>query len=159
MTGFCFSRCYSLTTGSSGAALPLERYRNRKRIAAVDLCGLRKPLPVFTADQRSGDGVLLLCSHDRRSPADGKSNPVNPRKQYGSRSSLSLTSTATQCGAKTGLVRIRREVLRLESVPRPVWDAQAVRHIISRSGISRHRCCSCPGEVVVQHLSQRFMAG
>ena len=46
--GFCCSRYYSLTAGSSGAALPLERYRNRKRIAAVDLCGIRKPLPVFT---------------------------------------------------------------------------------------------------------------
>jgi hypothetical protein len=40
-----------------------------------------------------------------------------------------------------------------------VWDAEAVRHIISGLVIAGHRCPSCPSEVVVQHLSQCIIVG
>jgi hypothetical protein len=35
-----------------------------------------------------------------------------------------------EVGATTGVVPVSRGVLHLESVPGPVWDAEAVRHII-----------------------------
>ena len=44
--------------------------------------------------------------------------------------------------------------LYLKSVPRPVRDSEAVRHVIGGPVVARHRCRSRPGEVVVQHLSQ-----
>jgi hypothetical protein len=38
-----------------------------------------------------------------------------------------------------------------------VWDAEATRHIIGGLVIAGHRCCGRPGEVVMQHLSQRIV--
>src|ERR1700756_2392131 len=52
-----------------------------------------------------------------------------------------------------------RQPLPLKSVPRPVWDAEAVRHVIGGPVVARHRCRGRPGEVVVQHLSQRTVVG
>ncbi len=49
--------------------------------------------------------------------------------------------------------------LYLKSVPRPLWDAEAVRHVIGGVVIARHRCLGRPGEVIVQHLSQSTVAG
>jgi hypothetical protein len=40
-----------------------------------------------------------------------------------------------------------------------VWDPEAVRHIISGLMVPGHRCRGCPREVIVQHLSQRTVAG
>jgi hypothetical protein len=50
-------------------------------------------------------------------------------------------------------------VLRLEPVPRPTWDAEADRYFIRGVVISSHRCGGCPGEVVVQHFSERVVFG
>ena len=44
--------------------------------------------------------------------------------------------------------------LHLKSVPRPVRDAEAVRHILGGPVVARHCCRGRPGEVVVKHLSQ-----
>jgi hypothetical protein len=52
-----------------------------------------------------------------------------------------------------------RGVLHLEPVPRPVWDAEAVRHIMGGLVVAGHRCRGRPSEVVVQHLSQRTVVG
>ena len=49
--------------------------------------------------------------------------------------------------------------LYVKSVPRPVWDAEAVRHVIGGPLVARHRCRGRPGEVVVQHLSQSTIVG
>lgn len=55
--------------------------------------------------------------------------------------------------AITGVVRVSRGVSHVEPVPRPVWDAEAVRHIIGGLVVPGHRCRGRPSEVVVQHLS------
>jgi len=49
--------------------------------------------------------------------------------------------------------------LHLESVPCPVLDAEAVRHIIGGLVVAGHRFRCCPSEVVVQHLSQCSVVG
>jgi len=64
-----------------------------------------------------------------------------------------------EVGANTGVVQVSRGVLHLEPVPRPVWDAEPVRHIIGGLVVAGHRCRSRPSEVVVQHLSQRTVVG
>lgn len=46
-------------------------------------------------------------------------------------------------------------VLHLEPVPRPVWNAEAVWHIIGGLVVTGHCSRGRPSEVVVQHLSQR----
>jgi hypothetical protein len=46
---------------------------------------------------------------------------------------------------------VSRRVLHLKSVPRPVWDAEAVRHILGGLVVAGHRCRGRPGEVVMQH--------
>jgi hypothetical protein len=38
-----------------------------------------------------------------------------------------------------------------------VWDAEAVRHIISGLMVPGHRCRGCPREVVVQHFIQALI--
>ena len=60
-------------------------------------------------------------------------------------------------GAMTGAVS--PGVLRLEPVPRPMRDAEAVGHFISGPMVARHRCRGGPSEVVVQNLSQNSVAG
>src|SRR6516225_10655922 len=63
-------------------------------------------------------------------------------------------------GSKLGPIPlVSRGVLHLKSVPRPVWDAEAVRHIIGGLVVAGHRCRGRPGEVVVQHLSQSTVVG
>ena len=64
-----------------------------------------------------------------------------------------------EVGAYTGVVQVSREVLHLEPVPRPVWDAEAVRHIGGGLVVAGHRCSGRPCEVVVQHLSQCTVVG
>ena len=54
---------------------------------------------------------------------------------------------------------VSRGVLQLKSFPRPVGDAEAVRHIIGGLVVAGHRCRGRPSEVVVQHLSQRGVVG
>src|SRR6202522_2275830 len=49
--------------------------------------------------------------------------------------------------------------LHLKSVPRPMGDAGAVRTLIGGLVVARHRCHGTPGEIVVQHLSQRSVVG
>src|SRR5262249_43238158 len=43
--------------------------------------------------------------------------------------------------------------------PRPVWDAEAIRHIIDGFVVAGHRGRGCPSEVVAQHLVQRSIVG
>jgi hypothetical protein len=50
-------------------------------------------------------------------------------------------------------------VLLLESVPGPVWDAQALRHILGGLVVAGHCCRGRPGEIVMQHLSQNIVVG
>jgi hypothetical protein len=64
-----------------------------------------------------------------------------------------------EVGATTGVVQVSRGVLHLESVPGPVWDAEAVRHVIGGLVVAGHRFRGRPSEVVVQHLSQRTVVG
>jgi hypothetical protein len=64
-----------------------------------------------------------------------------------------------EVGANTGVVQLSRGVLQLDPVPRPVWSAEAVRHIIGGLMVAGHRCRGRPSEVVVQHLSQRAVVG
>ena len=40
-----------------------------------------------------------------------------------------------------------------------MWNAKAVRHIISGVVVAGHRCRGRPSEVVVQHLSERTVLG
>jgi hypothetical protein len=67
--------------------------------------------------------------------------------------------TRFEVGANTGVVQVSRRVLHLESVPGPVWDAEAVRHIIGGLVVAGHRFRGRPSEIVVQHLSQRTVVG
>jgi len=61
--------------------------------------------------------------------------------------------------AITCVVQVSRGVLHLEPVPGPVWDAEAVRHIIGGLVVAGHCFHGRPSEVVVQHLSQRTVVG
>lgn len=85
-----------------------------------------------------------------------------PDKATCPKTDMSVASDIRLIGDQAPFLRdllARREGLRLESVPRPFWDAEAVRHMISRLVISGHRCCGRPREVIVQHLSQLTVAG
>src|SRR5215472_16584592 len=55
--------------------------------------------------------------------------------------------------------RSRSSGLSLQSVPRPVRDAEAAGHLISRLMVTCHRCRGRPGEVVVEHPSQSSVIG
>jgi hypothetical protein len=57
-------------------------------------------------------------------------------------------------GAYTDVVQVIPRVLNLESVPRPVWDAKALRYIIGGLVVAGHRFRGRPSKIVVQHLSQ-----
>lgn len=46
----------------------------------------------------------------------------------------------------------RRPDLGLQSVPRPTWEAEAVRHVIGGLVVARHRHRGRPCKVVVQNL-------
>jgi hypothetical protein len=69
------------------------------------------------------------------------------------------SSDSFEARTSAGVVQVSRGVLPLESVPRPVWDAEAVRHIVSGLVVAGHRSGGRPSEVVVQHLSQRTVVG
>ena len=85
-------------------------------------------------------------------------------KQYAVREDLRLAGwfrhNSQYEGSKLGpMPSVSRAVLHLKSVPRPVWDAEAVRHIIGGLVVAGHRCRGRPGEVVVQRLSQSTVVG
>ena len=52
-----------------------------------------------------------------------------------------------------------RGCLLLQSIPGPAWDAEPFGDIISGPVVASHRCRRRPGEVVVQHSSQRAVFG
>jgi uncharacterized protein YwlG (UPF0340 family) len=52
--------------------------------------------------------------------------------------------------SSSDVVRIRSAN---ESVPRPVWEVQTVRHIVCGTVVPVHRGGGCLREVVVEHLS------
>jgi len=68
-------------------------------------------------------------------------------------------ASATVVNMKSGVVQVSRRVLNLESVPRPVWDAKALRYIIGRLVVAGHRFRGRPSKIVVQHLSQCTVVG
>ena len=53
----------------------------------------------------------------------------------------------------------RDDALFLQPVPRPAWDAQAVRHIIGGLVVAVHCCRGSPREIVMQRLSQCIVGG
>src|SRR5579872_4769696 len=60
---------------------------------------------------------------------------------------------------KRAMSKRGRQPSTLKPVPRPVWNAETVRHVIGGLVIARHGCRGRPGEVVVQDLPQRIIAG
>ena len=63
------------------------------------------------------------------------------------------------CSKWDAIRLVRRGVLPLKPVPRPVWVAEAVRYIIGGLVVAGHRCRGRPGEVVMQHLPQSTVIG
>ena len=112
------------------------------------------------ADQRGLALVSRLCLQRPCGTSKVRDQQSTVRRihpfgwQGGSATMVNMKSpNRFEVGANTGVVKVSRGVLHLEPAPRPVWDGEAVRHIIGGLVVAGHRCRGRPSEVVVQHLS------
>jgi hypothetical protein len=64
-----------------------------------------------------------------------------------------------ESGANGAVIQVSGGVLHLEPVPRPMWDAEAVRYIVGGLVVAGHGVRGRPSEVVVQHSSQGIVVG
>src|SRR6185369_3198994 len=94
------------------------------------------------------NSCINLCSKER-SPA------VN--RYFASASRANRFSMKGRTGISRCLQFYRIRVIN-ESVPGPLRDVQAARHIIGRVMVTSHRGRGCPREVIVQRASEPFVA-
>src|SRR5579884_3899865 len=88
-----------------------------------------------------------------RLPAGARPHPVPAARRVQAAHPVPTPLTRCPNGGVT------RAALGQQPVPRPPRDGEPARHVVGRVVVASHGGCRRPGEVIVQHLPERVIAG